>query len=115
MTISELKRTMDFVKKCIMDAGALGRFNDLISILEQNSRVQPHTGQQQQPITTQKAALISVIRAINIQELTLNERQLLKTFIDPNLMGEKGAAKINQIFADHNLDPMGAVNAFKEV
>jgi hypothetical protein len=112
MTISELKRTVNFVKQTVIEPGVPAHFQRLIQVLQQNAQ---QNGQQQQPITTQKASLIAAIKAIRIQTLTLNERRLLKTFIEPDLMGDTGVEKINQIFIDHNLDPMGAVNAFSKI
>jgi len=112
MTISELKRTASFIKQTVIDPGVPTHFQKLIQVLQQNSQ---QNGQQQQPITTQKAGLIAVIKAIRVQTLTLNERRLLKTFIDTDLMGDSGVEKINQVFVDHNLDPMGAVNAFTKM
>jgi hypothetical protein len=96
----------------VIDPGVPAIFQRLIQVLQQNAQ---QNGQQQQPITTQKAALIAAIKAIRIQTLTLNERRLLKTFIETDLMGDNGVERINQIFVDHNLDPMGAVNAFNSM
>jgi hypothetical protein len=58
MTISELKRTASFVKQTVIDPGVPTHFQKLIQVLQQNSQ---QNGQQQQPITTQKAGLIAVI------------------------------------------------------
>jgi hypothetical protein len=101
---------MDFVKKQVIEPEVPSRFQQLIDVLRRNAGMQP--GQQPQPITQQKADLIGVIRKVQPETLTLNERRLLQTFIDTSLMGSGGVEKINGVFAEHNLDPMGAVNAF---
>jgi hypothetical protein len=113
MRISELKQTVNFVKKAVIDTNLQQFFQQLIQVLQQNARMQP--GQQPQPITQQKASLIAAIKSIRPETLTLNERRLLKTFIDVDLMGNSGVEKVNTIFAEHNLDPIGAVNAFDEM
>jgi len=113
MRISELKRTMDFVEKTVIEPGVPARFEELIAVLQENARMR--TGQPPQPITQQKANLIAAIKSIRPQILTLNERRLLETFIDTDVMGDAGVESINRVFAEHNLDPMGAVNAFTEM
>lgn len=113
MRISELKRTVNFVKQAVIDPNIPSLFQQLIQVLQQNARMQP--GQQPQPITQQKTNLIAAIKSIRPETLTLNERRLLKTFIDMDVMGDSGVDKVNRIFADHNLDPIGAVNAFNEM
>lgn len=118
MTISELMRTVEFVKKFVIDAQIPKRFQDLIQVLQQNAQArQPRPGQsmQPQPITQQKNQLLDAIRAIRVSNLSLNERQLLATYIDLNLLGDAGANRITLIFAEHNLDPMGAIQAFNEM
>ena len=104
---------MEFVSKTVIEPGVPSRFKQLIDVLQQNARMQP--GQQPQAITQQKADLIAAIKAIQPQQLTLNERRLLTTFIDTGVMGDPGVESINRVFADHNLDPMGAVNAFTKL
>ena len=103
---------MNFVKKWVVDVDVPARFTNLMQILKQNAQ---QSGQQARPITTQKAELITAVKAIRIETLSLNERRLLSIFIDTNLMGNKGVEKINHAFLEHNLDPMGAVNTFNEM
>jgi hypothetical protein len=71
--------------------------------------------QQPQPITEQKGKLLAALKAIRPETLTLNERRLLATYIDADVMGEKGVDRVTAIFSEHNLDPMGAINAFTEM
>ena len=113
MRISELKRTVDFVKEAVIDPDVPAKFQQLIDVLRQNASLRQ--GQQPQAITDQKTKLIAAIKTVRPERLTLNECRLLKTLIDTDLMGDTGVAKVNQVFADHNLDPTGAVNAFTEM
>ncbi|MGA2604183.1 MAG: hypothetical protein ABSG14_08135 [Verrucomicrobiia bacterium] len=119
MRISELKRTAQFVQDTVIAPKIPALFNDLISVIGRNAQANPQHPQpqlrQQQPITEQKSALINAIKAIRPERLTLNERHLLKTFIDTDLLADTGVEKINQLFAEHNLDPMGAVNALNVI
>jgi hypothetical protein len=58
MTISELKRTVNFVKQTVIVPEIPSRFQQLIQILQRNAQ---QTGQAAQPITDQKAALIAAV------------------------------------------------------
>lgn len=109
MRVSELKNAMQFALAAVKDRNTVTALDALIGVIRQNAKVQP--GQQQKPITEQKKAALMAIEGVSLSGLTINERDILSTLIKPERFGQTGVAHINEIFAEHNLDPMGAVNA----
>ena len=110
MRISELKNAMQFALAAVKDRNTVPALDALIAVIKQNANA-PQSGQQQKPITDQKKAAITAIEGVSLSGLTINEREILSTFINPARLGKSGASHINEVFAEHNLDPMGAVNA----
>lgn len=113
MRIAELKKTMLFVKNVIKPSDIITHIKNLANVIRENAKRDPN--RQQQPITDQKQALLAAIGSVSFTGLTLNEKNILAMFIDVQKLGELGVALINTIFAEHNLDPMGAANALDRI
>jgi hypothetical protein len=113
MRVSELKTAMQFALDSVKGRDTIPAFDALIAVIRQNAQTRPN--QEQQPITDQKKAVLAAIEGVSLSGLTINERDILAIFINPMRFGPHGVSYINEIFAEHNLDPMGAVNAMEAI
>lgn len=112
MRVSELKHTMEFVITNVKDREIIPSLNELTGIIRQNAQpARPNNPQQQRPITNEKQKVLSKIGEISLDCLTFSEQNILASFFDLKKLGAAGAAFINQVFANHNLDPIGAATA----
>lgn len=114
MRVSELKAAMEFIIESIKQRNTIVAFDGLINVIRQNAQHR-QPGQQQAPITEQKKTLITALEGVSLSKLTINEQNIIATFINLKRFGSSGVTTINQIFLEHNLDPMGAVNALETI
>ncbi len=109
---------MEFVVAKVKQPDLVAKLNRLVHGVRQNARTPAHPNsppQEQVSISKEKDAVLKVIGAIGLDNLTLNEREILAASFNLKKLGVSGVVWINKIFADHHLDPMGAVNELEEL
>lgn len=104
MQVSELFALTEWVQEHISKAGIIKRYNSVISPLQQNMQ----SGQQAQPFSEQKDVLLRALRSVPVDQLTNQQKDVLRQIGILSHVGEAGAAFVEDVLYKNAVDTANA-------